>query len=389
MGQGRCTWSVTVGVVPPEAGRPARARGVLPLTRLRRWFNRPVNLLGSRRRTAACAAATVVTCALTAPVVLPSASAAVSPEVRYSDRNVVAGTTVKAVVKKSSRPAGTDLVLQRQYLDGWRTADKSPVRTKKGFVLKVPTNQFGEFPYRVVAKADNGDVVSKSGSSTVTVRPPYKPAGRKGQHVFAAKPRVRWDSCRSIRWTFNPKASPKKALRQVREGVKRVRLATGLDFVYVGKTNQKPNPYGNKVDGADMIIGWRTAKDFGPFSKHPGTVGMGGNKFYSGYQEADGSPVNLAVQGGVVLNASMKGRLSNGFGKGATWGEVIIHELGHVIGLAHPNADSQIMYYSVIGRNADWGAGDLAGFRRVGDTRGCVERAKGRATNRVGRFSMH
>jgi hypothetical protein len=207
--------------------------------------------------------------------------------------------------------------------------------------------------------------------------------------VFGAKPRVRWDSCDTIRWTFNAKNSPRKALRQLRGGFRRIHLATGLDFAFKGKTSQKPNPYGNNVDGADVIIGWRTAKDYRVFRRHPGTVGIGGNKYYSGYQEADGSPVNKAVQGGVVFNASMRGKLSRGFGKGATWGEVIIHELGHVIGLGHPNASKQIMYYSVIGRNADWGAGDLAGFRRLGDVRGCLKKAPGRASDAQGRFAMH
>ncbi len=323
-----------------------------------------------------------------APVLLPSAAAAVRPEVSYSDRNVVAGTTVKAVVKKSSRPNDATLVLQRRHLDKWRTADSTAEETKKGYVLHVPTNQYGTFDFRVVARRD-GDVVSKSGSSTVTVRTPYDPKGRARQHEFAAKPRVRWDSCNRISWVFNSKSSPKRALKQVREGVRRIQRATGLDFVYKGKTTQKANPFGNDVKGADVIIGWRTAKDYKVFSQNPGTVGIGGNRYYAGYQEADGSPVNKAVQGGVVLNASMKGRLSNGFGKGATWGEVIIHELGHLVGLSHTGASSQIMYYSVIRRNADWGAGDLAGFRKLGDVRGCLERVPGRKAESSERFMMH
>ena len=99
----------------------------------------------------------------------------------------------------------------------------------------------------------------------------------------------------------------------------------------------------------------------------------------------------LAVKGGVVLNASLRDDISNGFGRGVTWGEVIVHELGHVIGLAHPNSQKQLMYYAVTKRDTDWGAGDLAGFRRLGDVRGCVERAPARHQDhlRVGRFVLH
>ena len=340
-----------------------------------------------RRHAAGCTAAALVVGALFVPALSSPAAAAVDPEVRYSDRTVVAGDTVRAVVTRSTRPARSKLVLERKHLDGWRAADRTAVDGKNGFVLHVPTDQFGEFLYRVVAKR-NGDIVSKSPRSTVTVRPPYDPLGRSRQHRFGAKPRVRWDACRRISWTFNPRSSPNRALKQVRAGIRRIHLATGLDFVYVGRTDQKPNPYGNNVDNADVIIGWRTAKDYSMFRQHPGTAGIGGNMYYSGFREADGSAVSKAVQGGVVLNASMRG-LSNGFGRGTTWGEVIIHELGHVMGLSHIDAKSQIMYYSVRRRNADWGAGDLAGFRRLGDVRGCLQRSPSRGMHAQGRFAMH
>ena len=338
-----------------------------------------------RRATSACAL--VVAAALTTPVVLPAAAAG-SPQVSWSDRTVVTGAAVKATVAKSSRPQGTTLVLERKYPDTWRTADRTAEQTKKGLVLEVPTDQLGRFTYRVAARADNGKVVSTSDKATVTVRPPYDPVGRPSQHAFSSKPRVRWDSCGRIRWTFNPRKAPRNGLDQVREGVRRIHLATGLDFDYVGRTDQRPNPYGKNVDGAELIIGWRTAKDFKPFSERRGTVGVGGNMYYGGYEEADGSRVYKAVQGGVVLNASMRGDLANGYGKGFTWGEVVIHELGHVMGLKHPDADSQIMFASVIRRDADWGAGDLAGLRALGDTRGCLKKSDTRTDDSPRLFRM-
>jgi hypothetical protein len=340
----------------------------------------------SRRTSRICAVTTIALLAM--PLASLAASAAVSPQVSYSDRNVVAGAMVKATVKKSSRPDGTRLVLERKYLDAWRPADRKAEETKQGFVLEVPTDQFGEFTYRVTARSSNGSVVSTSDKAIVTVRPPYDPVGKAGQHVFSTKPRVRWDSCGRIRWTFNGDHAPKHGLAQVREGIRRIHLATGLNFAYAGKTDQKPNPYGKNVDKAEVIIGWRTAKDFKQFGNSPGTVGLGGNMYYGGFEEADGSSVYKAVQGGVVLNASQKPNLDNGFGKGFTWGEVIIHELGHVVGLAHAGSDSQIMYFSVIRRDADWGAGDLAGLRQLGNTRGCLDKSASRAVHGPGRFSM-
>jgi hypothetical protein len=298
---------------------------------------------------------------------------------------------VKAVVERGTRPSGTRLVLQRKHLDRWRAVDKKAKTARRGYVLEVPTDQFGRFSYRVVARNDNGKLVSRSKARTVTVRPSYEALGRSRQHVFASKPRVRWDSCRTIRWTFNPSKSPTRALRQLRKGFRRIHLATGLDFRYVGRTDQKANPYGSRLERSGLIIGWRSARDYAPFRRYPDTAGLGGNTYYSGYREANGAKVYRAVKGGVVFNASMRDELSNGFGRGATWGEVIIHELGHVIGLGHPRSEKQIMYYSMSRRDADWGAGDLAGFRRLGDVRGCVERVPARRQDqsRVGRFVLH
>ena len=79
-----------------------------------------------------------------------------------------------------------------------------------------------------------------------------------------------------------------------------------------------------------------------------------------------------------MLNASFD--LESGFGRGVTWGEVIVHELGHIMGLDHVGSSKQVMYYSTTGFTANLGAGDLTGLRQLGDTRGCLRRTAGRAT---------
>ena len=82
--------------------------------------------------------------------------------------------------------------------------------------------------------------------------------------------------------------------------------------------------YGRHLRGADVIVGWRN-RGYAPF-RRPGAVGVGGNRFVTGYREADGTRVSRAVRGGVVLDAGRIGRLTNGFGRGYTWGEVLMHE---------------------------------------------------------------
>ena len=73
---------------------------------------------------------------------------------------------------------------------------------------------------------------------------------------------------------------------------------------------------------------------------------------------------------GVVLDAAY-GHWRRGFGPGNSRGKALLHELGHAVGLGHTAAHSQVMY-PVIGRPDRYGAGDLAGLRRLGQYGGCV-----------------
>lgn len=307
----------------------------------------------------------------------PPADAVSGPRVRFSSTHVPAKEPVTATVKPGTRPRGARLVLQERNLDGWHTADPQPQHTRRGPVFDVPTDQFGRFRFRVAAVNRAGYVVSSSAPQRVRVSPRHDPAGSSTAYQFSSRPRIRWDSCRPIRWAYYPRHHPRHALRQLKGGFTRLHRATGLDFEYVGRTDTTPVAAGKDLRGIDVVVGWRTGHDFRLFRRHEGVIGVGGNSFYSGYQEADGSEVGRIFRGGVVLNADLDDHVRTGFGPGFTWGEVIEHELGHVVGLDHPGSKRQIMHQSVTRRNAAWGAGDLAGLRQLGSVRGCLSRISG------------
>ena len=332
---------------------------------------------GSRRLRCAALVAGAAT-ALTPLVTVPlTAQAASIPTVRWSDVRFHAGKKVVATVRPGSLPNHTFPVLQRKFPDGWRVADDTARRTDAGLQLRVPTDQFGRFTYRVAARNRTG-VVSASERQRVRVRPGYDPRGGKREYRFLYDHRTRWDSCKAVRWTFNDHLAPRHGRKQVKAAVRRIHAATGLEFEYVGKSDRKSNPYGDHIAGAAVIIGWRSARTFRKYVGSPQVVGLAGQRFVSGYRDAQGT-VNRTRQGGVILNAGH--RLRPGFGEGTTWGEVIVHELGHVIGLAHTDAYKQIMYFSTTSYDAELGAGDLHGLRQLGDTRGCLERTAGRVTS--------
>ena len=340
---------------------------------------RPSRRPARRLRWAALVAGATTAVAPLATVPL-TAEAASRPSATWSDTSVRAGGKSVVWVKPRSLPRASSPVLQRRFPDGWRVADRTAKRTDAGLRLTVPTDQFGEFVYRVAARR-NGAVVSTSDSRRVQVRPGYEPRGRSTQYAFLYDRRTRWDSCRAVRWKFNDDRAPRRGLDQVKAAVRRVHAATGLEFDYRGKTDRKANPYGDDVAGAAVVIGWRSARTFRKYVGSPQVVGLAGQRFATGYRDADG-PVYKTLQAGVMLNAAQ--RLDRGFGSGTTWGEVIVHELGHVVGLDHADSRKQVMYYSTTPYNANLGAGDLTGMRHLGDTRGCLQRTTGRVTSGSG-----
>ena len=307
--------------------------------------------------------------------VTPTADAVVKPRVRWSAVDAVTGAKVTATVRSDSWPRGTRLVLQRKDLDHWRTVDGTARGTSAGYVLRVPTGQLGRFAVRVAAR-DGGAVRSASTAQDVRVRPTYDPGGRRSDHTFLGDRRFRWDPCRPLRWAFNPAHSPRHALRQVKGTIKLARQATGLPFEYVGRTDVVPTLRPHKGD-FQIIVGWRTPRSFGYFGNHPGRVGVGGASWHTGFREADGTRVNRAWSGRLILNARYND-LKNGYGRGYTWGDVLLHEFGHVLGLGHARNRSQQMFPEMTRHKARWGAGDLAGLRWLGSGRGCLTRVDAR-----------
>jgi hypothetical protein len=94
-------------------------------------------------------------------------------------------------------------------------------------------------------------------------------------------------------------------------------------------------------------------------------IGLGGGDIE---MNGDGEPVY--VSGKAVFDA--KYELNSGFG-GATWGQVMLHELGHIVGLDHiPNEDS-VMNPGTLLRPAFFGPGDRAGLWKLGIGSPCLK----------------
>jgi hypothetical protein len=188
---------------------------------------------------------------------------------------------------------------------------------------------------------------------------------------------ARWNPCAPVRYVTNLSgAGYAGALADVQFAVDQVSRATGLTFRYDGEvTTTVSQQYGNyQVAGAwpAVLIAWarRSQTDAYNGVSTPGATLAATHAWYRGATTTS-SPVIVGGNIAVEPDALASSRLVPGSGVRSV-GVVVMHELGHLVGLDHVS-DTQMIMAPAISQYATWGAGDLAGFKKVGAGNGCVQ----------------
>lgn len=199
--------------------------------------------------------------------------------------------------------------------------------------------------------------------------------------------RVRWDPCTTITYAVNVRLAGDtdkaraSALADVHEAMERAAARTGLTFRYSGRTTEVPRDaeesWSERQQAAEIVIAWvdqDQARSRSNLLIRSGDGYVSGTGGWVWKAWTSGGTWELAVgRGFVVINADHRRTYRPGFGSGVTRGALLLHEIGHALGLDHVGSTRELMYPKMLNRaSSTYKSGDRTGLTKVGESLGCI-----------------
>lgn len=226
---------------------------------------------------------------------------------------------------------------------------------------------------------DGQGPTARPSASSKPLGRPADPDATGGTFAFVATQAsgtdpVTYDPCRPIEIVVDARSSPAGTAKIVRRAIDQVHRITGLTLTITGDTTEQPGStraayqperYGDRW--APVLLAWSDAERTPALAGD--VAGLGGSV---AIDPTDGP--TTYVTGMVALDAPDIARILDEEDQGTRIVEdIVLHELAHVLGLAHVDSKAELMYPEGQQDLHGYQQGDLTGLSRLGQGT-CVAR---------------
>lgn len=195
------------------------------------------------------------------------------------------------------------------------------------------------------------------------IDPPDERADSESSYAFIAVQDdgvtpVTYSSCLPVQFEINPRTMPPEAAGMVEEALATLSALTGLELVVVGETARAPS---DRVHTwAPVLVAWTDEDEYPTLA---GDVAGSGASVHRGRGVNDA--IRVYMSGQATLDGPAFATILTRVDGRAQARAIILHELSHVLGLAHVEDSSQLMHHDNLGVFEPQ-SGDRAGLARLG-----------------------
>lgn len=301
--------------------------------------------------------------ATSAPVTVEVAYAVLPPEqTSFYPRRLLTPVAVppggQVTLQGRIAPAGSTapLTVEQRFGAGpWQPVGTAAVAPDGTFTLPLGRRSaVGTWTVRVSHPAE-GALAAGAGEASVRVTVTGVGPARAWRPVVGTRSHpARWGTCR-IGYRVNERRMPPAGLADLREAMRRVTQVSGIRFRYLGATSVTPTLRYHGPGRNRMVVAWAPPASSGGLLTN-GIAGVG----------ATARTRTRLLTAYLLINSRFSAAADPGFGAGQPHGLVLMHELGHVVGLDHSPDARQVMAAGSPRPAAVWGAADIRGLRRLG-----------------------